>query len=79
MNYLSLVTVPCRVVQAPVDKYTYEICPYGSARQKEGGSTTSLGNWGGWENNHSTMKFQGGTACWQGPARSITVRAANDA
>ncbi len=66
-------------MQAPVDKYTYEICPYGSARQKESGSTTSLGNWGGWENNYSTMKFQGGTTCWQGPDRSITVRAARDA
>jgi protein kinase C substrate 80K-H len=57
-------------------QYVYEICPYDSAKQKEGHSSTSLGRWGGFATNAQgamTMKFEGGQTCWQGPARSLTA------
>lgn len=59
-----------------VRQYTYEACPYGSAAQKEGSSSTSLGNWVGFEkkeNGRLSMKFAGGQRCWQGPERSFDV------
>ena len=56
-----------------VDKYTYEVCPYGKASQKEGHSSTSLGTWSGLEENGTRMAFKNGQGCWQGPARSISV------
>ncbi len=56
-----------------MDKYVYEICPYGSAAQKEGHSRTSLGNWQGFKDNYSTMSFTGGQHCWNGPLRSMQV------
>lgn len=58
---------------AQVDKYTYSICPFKDAHQKENAMKTSLGNWAGLEDNHTVMKFTGGQGCWQGPARSMTV------
>ena len=57
-----------------MDKYVYEICPYGSAAQKEGHSRTSLGNWQGFKDNYSIMSFTGGQHCWNGPLRSMQVR-----
>ncbi|GAB4821655.1 hypothetical protein N2152v2_008701 [Parachlorella kessleri] len=59
--------------EAQVDKYTYEVCPFGKASQKEGPSATSLGTWEGFGPNHSSFKFTKGQTCWQGPARSIEV------
>lgn len=53
------------------DKYTYRICPYGDATQKEGSHSTTLGSWSGFEG--LVMKFDNGQTCWQGPARSIHV------
>lgn len=61
---------------AQVRQYTYEACPYGAAAQKEGGSSTSLGTWSGFEkkeNGQLLMKFAGGAKCWQGPERSFLV------
>ena len=61
-------------------RYTYEICPYDKARQKEGHSETNLGTWKGWDTDkpgdgkYSTMLFKDGDRCWQGPERSMTVR-----
>ena len=60
-----------------VDKYTYSVCPFKDAFQKEGSSKTSLGTWAGLADGSSVMKFTGGQACWQGPARSMTVRPAS--
>lgn len=60
-----------------VKQYTYEVCPYGRAAQKEGHSSTSLGNWEGLETKEDgsvVLKFKGGQACWQGPQRSLTVK-----
>lgn len=56
-----------------VDKYTYEVCPFAKASQKEGHSSTSLGTWSGLEDNGTRMAFKNGAGCWQGPSRSITV------
>lgn len=71
------------------NQYTYEMCPYKGAAQKEGHSSTSLGNWAGieWKENQEidvstgneitvktrVFKFTNGQTCWQGPARSLTV------
>ena len=64
----------CRCFSADVDKYTYEVCMYGEARQREGGASTSLGSWRGFEDGHSTLLFDGGQQCWNGPQRSMRAR-----
>ncbi|KAK9822678.1 hypothetical protein WJX81_008213 [Elliptochloris bilobata] len=61
----------CFTVQ--VEKYTYEVCMYGEARQKEGAASTSLGSWRGFEDGHSALLFDGGQQCWNGPQRSMRV------
>mmetsp|Transcript_39000 Transcript_39000/g.69880 ORF Transcript_39000/g.69880 Transcript_39000/m.69880 type:complete len:548 (-) Transcript_39000:39-1682(-) len=61
-------------VSAKVDKYTYEICINGEAKQKEGHSSVSLGTSSGLDPGSKQLKFAGGQACWQGPKRSMTVR-----
>ncbi|KAL4424330.1 hypothetical protein ABPG75_001631 [Micractinium tetrahymenae] len=58
---------------AKVDKYTYEVCPFSKAAQKEGHSSTSLGSWQGLEDGDRRMLFTNGAGCWQGPSRSMTV------
>ncbi|GBG61336.1 hypothetical protein CBR_g20370 [Chara braunii] len=55
-------------------QYVYKICPYGSATQNEGHSSTSLGSWGGWKDNYSKMVFENGQQCWNGPQRSLKTR-----
>jgi len=76
--------------------YTYEMCPYGSAKQghvslgsfswdnggKEGGEPAAgdaaAGAGDGARRSRRgrplVMKFAGGEHCWNGPARSLTVR-----
>ena len=55
-------------------EWTYEVCPFGQAKQKgSDGSSTSLGNWEGFDHGHTVMKFTHGQHCWNGPARSLTV------
>ncbi|OWK11882.1 PRKCSH [Cervus elaphus hippelaphus] len=66
--------------------YIYRLCPFKLVSQKPklGGSPTSLGTllshstWGSWagpdHDKFSTMKYEQGTGCWQGPNRSTTVR-----
>ena len=56
-----------------VDKFTYSVCPFKDAFQKEGAGKTSLGTWAGFAEDGTVMKFTGGQAFWQGPARSMTV------
>ncbi|XP_058148905.1 glucosidase 2 subunit beta [Dasypus novemcinctus] len=62
------------------NEYIYRLCPFKlvSQKPKQGGSATNLGTWGSWAGpNHdkfSTMKYEQGTGCWQGPNRSTTVR-----
>ena len=69
----------CISVLLQVEKYTYEVCPFGKASQKEGHSSTSLGSWEGLDGEAEgrgtlRMAFTNGQGCWQGPPRSMTVR-----
>jgi len=52
-------------VSTQVQQYTYEVCPYATSYQKEGGSSTSLGDWQGYEveNGVTQFKFTGGQTC----------------
>lgn len=64
-----------RCIETKVDKYTYRVCPFKEAEQVEGEhGHTSLGRWGGFDEDMEHMKFKDGDHCWQGPQRSITVR-----
>ncbi|KAM8764641.1 glucosidase 2 subunit beta isoform 2-T7 [Rhynchonycteris naso] len=62
------------------NEYIYRLCPFKLVSQKPklGGSPTNLGTWGSWagpeHDKFSTMKYEQGTGCWQGPNRSTTVR-----
>lgn len=53
-------------------QYTYEVCPYSKASQKEGGSSTNLGTFQGWGEGKS-MQFKNGLKCWGGPDREVDV------
>lgn len=60
-------------------KYTYEVCVFGSAAQKEGEaqSGTGLGQWEGVDYEENTgsriLKWTNGVKCWNGPKRSATA------
>jgi len=61
-------------------KYTYELCMFGRAYQREGSTKkggTDLGTWHNAsvdENSGSRiLKWTGGSKCWNGPKRSATV------
>lgn len=57
------------------NQYRYSICPFQRASQE----ATSIGNYQGWgkkengETDYHTMLFDHGTACWNGPNRSLKV------
>ena len=75
----QFMTMDGKCFELTVKQYVYEVCPYASAKQKEGHSSTSLGSWQGLEvtpSGQSMMKFTGGQSCWQGPQRSLTVKLA---
>ncbi|XP_030826350.1 glucosidase 2 subunit beta [Camarhynchus parvulus] len=61
-------------------EYLYRLCPFQrvTQRPKNGGAETSLGLWGSWAGpegaKFGAQKYEGGTGCWQGPARATTVR-----
>jgi len=59
-----------------VDKYDYEVCFYKNSAQKEGGRSTSLGNFKTIEHDreHTFVTFSGGQSCWKGPQRSMKVK-----
>ena len=60
-------------------KYTYEVCVFGSATQKEGDSKggTGLGKFEGVEYEEESgkriLKWTNGVKCWNGPNRSATA------
>eukprot|EP00985_Skeletonema_marinoi_P003093 scaffold1288_cov168-Skeletonema_marinoi.AAC.4 len=59
-------------------KYEYEVCIFGKATQRDigqKGGGTHLGSWDSllMENGHRTLKWDKGTKCWNGPARSAEV------
>lgn len=61
------------------NEYIYKICPFDYCAQKGkgGGGETRLGKWENFEedgeNVYARMKYGGGQACWNGPARSMIV------
>jgi hypothetical protein len=59
-------------------KYTYEVCMFKGAKQKDDSSSTNLGSWKGMdvEDGERVMKWEGGQKCWNGPQRSATVHVA---
>eukprot|EP00475_Leptophrys_vorax_P005349 TRINITY_DN13244_c0_g1_i1.p1 TRINITY_DN13244_c0_g1~~TRINITY_DN13244_c0_g1_i1.p1 ORF type:complete len:532 (+),score=192.93 TRINITY_DN13244_c0_g1_i1:29-1624(+) len=65
-----------KCVSVKVKQYDYEVCPYKDSKQKEGHSSTSLGNYEGWKEGekYKTMLFTRGQKCWNGPHRSATVK-----
>ena len=66
----------CHNIEA--GKYTYEVCLFGAASQKEGaGRGTDLGKWTGarFDDNDGrrVWTWENGAKCWNGPQRSATV------
>jgi hypothetical protein len=61
------------------DGYTYEACPFGTGAAKQEPGSTSLGTFAGWlpgagpGSDRPSFHFTNGLACWNGPARSLTV------
>ena len=54
-------------------QYTYELCMFNKANQREGGATL-LGSFEGWNEDRTAMKYENGIRCWQGPNRSCLVK-----
>ncbi|KZS97681.1 hypothetical protein SISNIDRAFT_449236 [Sistotremastrum niveocremeum HHB9708] len=63
-------------------EYIYEVCLFGSAKQKaKTGSHSNLGDFSHWNTQFSTddpqyyskQYYTGGTRCWNGPERSLTL------
>jgi hypothetical protein len=59
-------------------KYTYELCLFLGAKQKDGDTDgTNLGKWSGASIDEATgqrvWKWENGSKCWNGPARSATA------
>lgn len=69
-SYLSL---EGKCFEIEDNKYKYEMCPFGSSKQIELGSSTSLGSWHGFDETGRWMIFSGGRHCWNGPSRSLRV------
>lgn len=56
-------------------KYTYELCMYSKAAQKDG-SSTNLGQWAGASVDDEVghvWRWEEGAKCWNGPKRSATA------
>jgi protein kinase C substrate 80K-H len=63
--------------------FTYEVCPYGSAKQSNSGGSVNLGKHTGDSSSSSSssssdaqqlqLLFTGGNRCGSGPQRSLTV------
>ena len=59
-----------------IQKYDYEFCPFGKAKQKEGSSSTDLGSFKSFGFNNKgelVMTFEDGQKCWNGPKRSANI------
>ncbi len=60
-------------------EYTYKLCPFSKTIQhsKSNNGDTSIGSWGHWNTDaskkYTTMHFENGLSCWNGPQRSTVV------
>lgn len=54
-------------------KYKYEVCPFNNAHQKEGHSSTLLGNFKEFNTETNQMSFTDGQHCWKVGARKAIV------
>ena len=45
-------------IEQKIDKYTYKVCPFGSASQNEGAASTSLGTYHGLQDDNTVMRFE---------------------
>lgn len=60
-------------------EYIYKLCPFSKTIQhsKSNNGDTSIGTWGHWNsdeaNKYTTMHFENGLSCWNGPQRSTVV------
>ncbi|CAG9325014.1 PRKCSH [Blepharisma stoltei] len=54
-------------------KYTYTVCFYKDAVQKEGSSQFLIGRWNGFAEDYQKISFTGGDRCYSGPERSLTL------
>lgn len=74
---LYIIRDTCHKVES--GKYEYEVCIFGRASQRDIGQTSGGTNLGSWEkidtadNGQRTLKWGGGTKCWNGPVRSAEV------
>ncbi|CAD7696861.1 unnamed protein product [Ostreobium quekettii] len=55
------------------NQYTYSICPFDKATQKEGSHSTNLGRHRGFEDDYRKLVFDKGQKCWQGPDRKMVL------
>jgi len=64
-------------------EYTYEVCLFGDATQKQGGSHHNLGKFSSWSTDpnikpgepsyYEVQHYTRGAKCWNGPERSVTL------
>ena len=60
-------------------EYIYKLCPFEKTVQKSKSNhqETSIGHWKSWNDDpakkYTSMKFDNGLACWNGPQRSTNV------
>lgn len=74
---LHILKDSCHIVEE--GKYEYEVCLFGSAKQRDKGQTggTDLGRWAGASIDEASgeriWKWDKGVKCWNGPQRSATA------
>jgi len=67
-DHLGYAALDGKLITRKVGEFDYKLNFFADAKQGH----TSLGKWGGWTGKHSGI-FKGGTKCWEGPNRELTV------
>ncbi|KZW03841.1 hypothetical protein EXIGLDRAFT_599996 [Exidia glandulosa HHB12029] len=74
-----------KCISKDTGEYTYEVCLFGSASQKQkNGGSNNLGRFSSWNKKpdvvpgspeyYSVQMYTGGARCWNGPERSVTLK-----